>query len=127
MKISARSKLNNTLADLRAKLLAELPAQIEVVSVLSQSISDADARAVPLLLGDLVRTAHSIAGRAAMFDLPTVMAAAVELEKLAASIARKTGQRHDSLMDSRELSGIVSRLELACNAVRKSESTLGAD
>ncbi|MGH8264130.1 MAG: Hpt domain-containing protein [Steroidobacterales bacterium] len=116
---SGRAKLDDTLADLRGRVVAELPAQLQMMLAVTRRLAVSGGKQRPTLLRELERSAHGIAGRAAMFDLPDVMQAALDIERLAGQLGRQSEQVEPraappGAADAQALGEVVERFAQAC-------------
>jgi HPt (histidine-containing phosphotransfer) domain-containing protein len=113
-----RAKLDDTLADLRGRIVAELPAQLQSMLAVTRRLAVTGGEQRPTLLRELERNAHGIAGRAAMFDLPEVMQAALDIEKLAGHLGEQLLQAPvrdaPGPQDAQALGNVVERFAQAC-------------
>jgi len=120
MNRSGRAKLDDTLAALRGRIVAELPRQLQSMLAVTRRLAVSGGKQRPTLLRELERNAHGIAGRAAMFDLPEVMQAALEIERLAGRLGAQslqTPQRDAPVdTDARALGDVVERFAQACTS-----------
>jgi len=115
---SGRAKLDDTLAALRGRIVAELPAQLRSMLAVTRRLAVSGGEQRSALLRELERKAHGIAGRAAMFDLPDVMQAALDIERLAGRLGAQSLQAlpRDALgaTDAQALGDVVERFAKAC-------------
>ena len=118
MNRSSRAKLDDTLADLRGRIVAELPAQLQSMLAVTRRLAASGAEQRPTLLRELERSAHGIAGRAAMFDLPDVMQAALDIERLAGQLGAQGPHARTpdatGAAEAEALGDVVERFALAC-------------
>ena len=117
MNRSGRAKVDDTLAALRGRIVAELPKQLQMMLAVTRRLAATDSEQRPVLLRELERNAHGIAGRAAMFDLPEVMQAALDIEKLAGRLGAQSleaSARDAAGTDAQALGDVVKRFAQAC-------------
>jgi HPt (histidine-containing phosphotransfer) domain-containing protein len=118
MNRAGRAGFDATLSDLRDRIVAELPAQLQSMLAVTRRLAVTSGEKRPTLLRELERSAHGIAGRAAMFGLPEVMQAALDVEKLAgrlgeACVPAQTRGAPDAA-DAEALGDVVERFARAC-------------
>jgi HPt (histidine-containing phosphotransfer) domain-containing protein len=113
-----RAGFDATLNDLRERIVAELPAQLQLMLAVTRRLAVTAGEKRPALLLELERSAHGIAGRAAMFGLPEVMQAALDVEKLAGRLGEAClpapAHAAPDAADAQALGDVVEQFARAC-------------